>query len=395
MIDPEIFVIADVVVAGFLAVGFFAVFLFERRFGNFRCWGGGYALLAVSTATIGLRAYDSTNVWLQATACLTLFGASVLFFVGVVPPQTTRKFRKFIAVVAGITVAMLGVFGFISVDAVEWELLGHLPAALIALLASVLIWRGRRGEAKEIAMAFGLLCFAMILAVRGFWFGPIFANPDVALDADFVMQSLTMVLANVLILVGMAVTMVFHSTLATVSLLHEQSQTDGLTGLLNRVAFDEKANKLIASARKTGLPTCVLIADIDYFKHVNDTYGHQAGDQVLVAFAQVLKSVLEKDQVGGRIGGEEFAVILPNHSIAPARMRAEAIRTGLNAAELGADISASVTVSIGIAQLQPDEPLHSIMARADKALYTAKKNGRDQVQVASIFGKIDGSALSA
>jgi diguanylate cyclase (GGDEF)-like protein len=153
--------------------------------------------------------------------------------------------------------------------------------------------------------------------------------------------------------------------------LREQSQRDSLTGLLNRNGL---YRTLAAWQEPTG---SVILLDIDHFKQVNDVHGHQTGDETLAWFAAVLSRHVRPEDCCARLGGEEFVVIVRDGTAAAAR-RAEAIRAAV-AAE-SRTLTAPVTVSAGVAYGGLDD-LSPLMARADKALYSAKQNGRNRVEL--------------
>lgn len=157
---------------------------------------------------------------------------------------------------------------------------------------------------------------------------------------------------------------------------------DQLSGLLNRRAFNELAVERLKPLLEKDF-FAVLMLDIDHFKKINDAWGHAGGDQVLVAFADIASSCLREGDVFGRIGGEEFAMVLPNCSLEEARGIAERIRQTYAATpiDIGEGRSVSSTVSIGGAVALPPEDLESLLLVADRSLYKAKHLGRDRVQL--------------
>lgn len=159
------------------------------------------------------------------------------------------------------------------------------------------------------------------------------------------------------------------------------AQTDELTGLKNRRAFFEDAQQMFGYCRKNHLPLCAVMLDMDHFKHINDTYGHQVGDQVLRQMGQVISCSFRETDVYGRLGGEEFAVLLPDTSIEVARRIAEELLQSL-AGMMSGPVH-RISASVGVAGMNADDhDLHSLMNNADKALYRAKARGRNQVAVA-------------
>lgn len=167
----------------------------------------------------------------------------------------------------------------------------------------------------------------------------------------------------------------------TNSISTHAAQTDELTGLKNRRAFFEHAQQLYnqCEANQSGL--CALMLDMDHFKQINDTYGHQVGDQVLRQAGAVISSSFRATDIHGRLGGEEFAVLLPATSIEVAVKIAEQLIQ--NIAGINIEPIDCITASIGVASTGADnKDLHSLMNNADKALYRAKALGRNQIAVA-------------
>lgn len=159
------------------------------------------------------------------------------------------------------------------------------------------------------------------------------------------------------------------------------SQTDGLTGLWRRGALDEKVKEEMRRAAAFRTTMGFMIADIDHFKHLNDTYGHQFGDAVLRRVAELLKAGVYETDFVGRYGGEEFGIVLPRAESAGVLRKAEAIRTRIEAEIFSQGLEqVRLTVSIGIAHFPRDgRTPEDIIARADAALYAAKEGGRNRV----------------
>lgn len=158
----------------------------------------------------------------------------------------------------------------------------------------------------------------------------------------------------------------------------ELTRTDPLTGLANRRYFMEILEKEVSLARRHQVPLCLIMADLDYFKQINDTYGHGAGDQVLQAFARLLQQNIRKEDLSARYGGEEFIIITPHTALNKAHIVAERIRQAQESLRLPG-IEGRVTASFGICQLLPNDDHDSFISRADKALYQAKAEGRNRV----------------
>ena len=155
-------------------------------------------------------------------------------------------------------------------------------------------------------------------------------------------------------------------------------RTDPLTGLANRRYFLEVLDNIMSLARRHRTPLSLIMADLDHFKTINDTYGHAGGDQVLQDFGALLKKYSRREDLAARFGGEEFIVALPLTDLHGAISFAEKIRLGLEGMEWE-QIKSKVTGSFGISQFHPEDTPESFIERADKALYRAKAAGRNRV----------------
>lgn len=153
--------------------------------------------------------------------------------------------------------------------------------------------------------------------------------------------------------------------------------TDPLTGLYNRAKLDSALSESLRSIeRRSQHDLAVVLIDIDHFKKVNDTFGHQVGDSILVQLAQLLRSNVRSTDVAGRWGGEEFLLVLPEHTRQHAIMHAERIRNAIDEFEFRDGIH--ITASFGVASYRPEDDESSIIKRVDQALYRAKAEGRNR-----------------
>jgi len=165
--------------------------------------------------------------------------------------------------------------------------------------------------------------------------------------------------------------------------LRELAWRDPLTGLLNRRHFCERAVEELNRAQRYGHALAVLMLDLDYFKRVNDRYGHGAGDAVLETVGRRWKDALREMDILARFGGEEFAVLLPDTGLDGARLAAERLRASIAEQAVATDEGpVECTVSVGVSALRPDDRrIETLLHRADEALYRAKELGRDRVEV--------------
>ena len=162
------------------------------------------------------------------------------------------------------------------------------------------------------------------------------------------------------------------------------SRTDELTGASNRRHFLDKSEDVICMMKRYQRPVSMMIADLDNFKSINDNYGHRAGDLALKAFAEICRGEIRESDIFGRLGGEEFGLMLPETTIQEAQVLAERILNATNALEIRLDGQAiRFTVSIGLIELDADDTsLNKVIHRADLAMYQAKAQGRNRIVTA-------------
>ena len=157
---------------------------------------------------------------------------------------------------------------------------------------------------------------------------------------------------------------------------------DGLTGLFNRRYFDIHLKQMIEKANKESIKLYLLMCDIDNFKHVNDTYGHQAGDKVLTIVSRILKNTLRVTDLIARFGGEEFTILLTDIDISKAIETAERVRVKIEYMDFHIEDQIEPlkkTISIGVTEYKKEESIESFIERADKAMYEAKTTGKNKV----------------
>lgn len=188
----------------------------------------------------------------------------------------------------------------------------------------------------------------------------------------------------VLVLLSWYISVLIYSRKIAWQNLEDLATKDGLTGLLNHRAFMVQMQTFWEGwRRRQDIPISVVMLDLDHFKYVNDTYGHQAGDVVLHGFARIIQSNLRQTDIAGRIGGEEFAVVLFDCDVGVVRLFAERIRAQVQAEVFHHEAhNITITVSLGAAMYgKQDAAPTDALERADKALYRAKENGRNRVEL--------------
>lgn len=166
------------------------------------------------------------------------------------------------------------------------------------------------------------------------------------------------------------------------SRLEHEALTDPLTGLPNRRAFCAEGGQLMARAARSGGPLALGVADIDFFKAINDRYGHPAGDVVLQRVSDAVRTAARTSDFVGRVGGEEFGLLFPNTTLEQAHEVAERIRLAVDATRVALDDGGriGVSVSIGLAPVAPAGTLDDALAASDAALYRAKNGGRNRTE---------------
>ena len=357
-----------------------------------RQWWQGNVAVAMSLLLFGLRGHAS-DLLSVITANLLLLWGSAQFYAGLLRfsgrrPDWRRLWWAIAAVTAGVVAWRYGRDDFnLRVACVS-----ALQAALSLHAGIVLLRRdreavGQRHAASRYATAACALFFGTVYLLRSL----LSAQAALAALADGAPgDSLAPAGLHIgfLLLGPLAMPAM---TLCTVVMIHDRlvrrledaANTDFLTGTLSRQAFESEAARQFAAARRQGLSLTLLIVDIDHFKHVNDRFGHHAGDVVLQRFARLARTQTRPADRLGRLGGEEFAILLPELGGNAARRIAERIRVLAAADRVDGDFgTVGYTLSAGLATLRPGEGLAELAARADAALYQAKQHGRNRVRAA-------------
>ena len=161
-----------------------------------------------------------------------------------------------------------------------------------------------------------------------------------------------------------------------------EAEIDFLTGLVNRRRFERALLEMINDYQTRGYPFALILLDIDNFKSVNDRYGHPAGDQVLKEIALILKTFLRANNIAARIGGEEFAILVPGATVKEGEIIANRLRNTIeNRSFSTLEDEIHITASFGVTGVRVDDTIDTIFARVDKAMYEAKHSGKNQVVV--------------
>jgi len=256
--------------------------------------------------------------------------------------------------------------------------------ACVSLLLSALITIRHREETRpaEWAAAIAMLIFGVsrgIAAVLAFLQGP---NGDEVYSALFTHYNFLTLPAGY---VGMSLFIVLMLASDLSVRLREIAVRDELTGLLNRRGFVQDGERAFALAKRTGAPLSIIMADIDRFKYINDEYGHAAGDTALQHFAELISRSRRAEDIVARVGGEEFALILPGVGLRDAMAIADQLCASVGDTPMrGTGYHLPMTSSFGVATIsEKDRFLDNMVVRADRALYRSKRAGRNQVDLES------------
>lgn len=252
----------------------------------------------------------------------------------------------------------------------------QLPYFGAHLLGAMVVLNSRRRQALDVTLVIFLLLSSLQFVAKPFMSLEL-GSPAIAdyLHSVYAAYSQMMV-AFLLITNGVLMLLILvRDEMAALTL---RSDTDKLSGLWNRRGFEDRTEAAMLLARRAQVPSALVIADLDNFKTINDTLGHERGDRVIEAFARLMAEHASGRMVVGRQGGEEFVVYLPGSNLASALLYAEAVRRSFpeKARSLGLQ---TCSASFGVVELQAGEDLSGLLRRADVALYHAKKNGRNRV----------------
>ncbi|MDI7863286.1 GGDEF domain-containing protein [Rhizobiaceae bacterium n13] len=344
-------------------------------------FGAGYAVASLAAICEALVAVTCYTRFFAVGAYASMLGGLCLLTIGVGEFYRLSVSRWLVGALffAGVAVDML-IFDLprgAPAHAVPYQI----PFILVQALAAWVVLRAaRRSTADKVLLALLLLTAIYFLgkAIVAVLSGNAFEVQSY-LNSNYALLSqglgAILIVGTGLALVGVLVREMIDNAVAT-------SDVDPLSGLLNRRGFERRVLPLLRTGRSDA-GGALILADLDYFKRINDNFGHQAGDEVIQAFARLLQRSVPKEAAVARMGGEEFAVYLPGTDADAGRMFATGIRVAMASRGMGKlQAGERITASFGVAQFAAGEALDAVMRRADVALYAAKAAGRDQVTVA-------------
>jgi diguanylate cyclase (GGDEF)-like protein len=349
-------------------------------------WATSTFLLPCSFVMLVLR--DAVPPWVAVTLSNTLIAAGlacVAIAIEVFQSRPRRRLHLW-ALVAAIAVCTAGLGHVLEPAAARLSVVAGLLAALLACGFWNLYRRPTPDSRSHHILGVVLALSVVILGYRAL---AMFFDPGQVTDVFALspVQVLTYAVGSVLPVVASFGFLLMCTERSQRELRHAAG-TDYLTGCFNRRAIEQHGARAIAAARRHGMPLAILVVDIDHFKRINDELGHAAGDLALVQAVTRIRTTLRTEDLLGRLGGEEFIVLMPNTDSASAVSAGERIREGFSALPLrmGGD-ERTVTLSIGVAVLAPaDRQFSQLLQRADRAMYAAKNAGRDLVMADAMSG---------
>ena len=345
--------------------------IFSTSFPNFEAYwltGNAFALILL---TLGLRGHCQRtncqrlpgNLWPYSAAVY-----AVIVWATIVQPHV------------GVRTAMVPLF-----------------ASLTLFLTALIIYRHRE-EPRPAEYAAAIL-FALVAVIQAIAGAMAFMQGETGDAAYFGLYMHFNFLTLPAAYTGMAMFVVFMLASDLSEEMKAIAVRDQLTGLLNRRGFNEQSAKTYSLARRRDLPVAVILTDIDRFKQINDEFGHEAGDLALRHFARLMQVSRRQEDVLARVGGEEFALILPGTNLDDALKVADVLRGRVEIAPLNyKGESIQMTASFGIATLSAsDSCMTEVIVRADTALYRSKRRGRNRVELESsqILKAVDGTLKAA
>ena len=382
MLDAQTLIIVTSITLSVTTIAIIGSWYINRRMPSAKNWAISHLLLSLGTVL------QSTQG--QVPAYFSIALANVLIasgfywaWMGMRIFQYRRRFvfSTYLLLLTALVVAHL-VLGLEPEGLVARTILMSFIVSVLSLLVSMELLKDKKSlsfSSRFAASVFGIL--GVMFALRSLSAGLLPEQGDLMSGGTH--TAFTYLMAIVFnILIAFSYVLMLSERLNTQ--LQNMADTDVLTGLLSRRAFIGKMERIISRAQHNNTALSFLVMDIDNFKNINDTYGHFIGDELLKAFAAVMKDCFRTEDIIGRLGGEEFAVAISNIDNASALKVAERLRREIEMVSiLSNDTSVSTTISIGIAYRHQDvNGYETLFREADAALYRAKNTGRNSIILA-------------
>lgn len=382
MHSPTLVILAGIL-AALVTTVLYAVWHFNKGIPGLRLWMLSFLSASVFCASLLVRDHVPEVLSVVLSQASIAVAAYLAFLGSRAYMGRTPVWHGYAAAAITAVVAVAAYFTVVQPHlGIRFALAGSVSGVFFLMTAHTLAHGGFRNVPARYLFAIVAGLHGLFLLLRPLLFK--LATPDAGegADADTVaLLSQFVVLESTLSLVMMAFgTLMLTNEYITRELRH-LAEVDPLTDVFNRRAFLTLLEKAISSAHRTQSDLSVLAIDLDHFKKINDTWGHKGGDDVLRHFVRLAIGCLRNEDVMGRMGGEEFAIFLPNASSEGTRAVAERLRALVASQPVVTNRGPiGLTVSIGATQYLPGDSSDALLQRADEAMYLAKDHGRNRVE---------------
>lgn len=367
----SISILLNVIIGAFLLSLYFL-----RQQGSYLYWGSSCLLFVFAQITASLRVFLDLPLVTHYLADLLIISAPLAAILGIhAYSQSDKKCHKSCAFVLILSMMLL-------LPVHDSPLNQMITTAIIATCFSYAAFALRKLHVERIIhLALLKLCFVIHALIMTIQFLLLVTDYLGVINTDLTHLLTAMLISHIIITTLTAMIWPLIMFLESEQTLSDLANRDPLTGLLNRRAFITISNNYLEQANQNLTELCALMIDIDFFKKVNDQYGHEAGDEALKWVTKKIKSQLREHDLVARIGGEEFAVMLPKTNQAQGESLSERIRLAIhNDRFYHQEQVLKLTISIGIiTHKSGTNNVSELLAEADKGLYKAKSNGRNQV----------------
>jgi diguanylate cyclase (GGDEF)-like protein len=372
-VDPRTIVLLSGIMGGLMAI---VLYFLQRNYPpsvkGLAHWAAGTGVLFLAGLTAATRGISHDLVSIMMANLLIFSGVYLQYFGTQRFFGLSPRFWPRYAVICGLTL----VSGWFTVGDPQYLYRLMISISIMTWMFSAharLLWV-KGGNSFAFRFAFGVLLCSLLSQVLRFataWLLPIGTG-----ILDTTPQNIIYIISYPFLMLLTSISLVLMATDRVRTEFEHLASHDSLTNALTRRNLTEICQQELERCNRHGRAMSILLIDIDHFKSINDSYGHQAGDRALVLFVAAVNTLLRRADAIGRLGGEEFVVVLPETPTEVARVVAERIRVKVR--EL--DHPGKFTVSIGVATNVPGkDSVDGLMARADRAMYKAKQQGRDQV----------------
>ena len=381
MHSPTLLILATILM-GIMTVMLMAAWRFNQQIAGFGLWAGSYFFGSLFCVSLLLRS-ALPEIGSVIAAQLLLFGMAYLNLRGTRAYAGVPQFPHAYGALAVLLLITLSTyFTLIQPDPGIRFTLSSLMAGTLFLLCAKTIAKGKVQQyPARYLYAVACASHGTFLLIRPALFRLGSAGAFDAGQAITVSQFVMIESIAAIVLMAFGIVMLANEQVTLE--LRAIAERDPLTGVFNRRSFLTLLDKCISHSDRTAAPLSIMLIDLDHFKRINDTWGHKSGDQALRHFVAVAVPCVRNGDIIGRVGGEEFAILLPNTGITMAAAVAERLRSEVAARPVDHEHGGiTLTVSIGVTHYRKGEAPEVTLHRADNAMYMAKDKGRDQVEVA-------------